>query len=454
MSVSLKFRSLFITFVICSTFLRVESFTPKGRLAHSSVLVEDKLYFFGGAGSGTNIELSQIAREIFYLDVSKPFDIKIPSWTELSNIPFGSIWATVVSNNINNDPNIYLFGGFMVDNDLVDSFSSIIHRFNVNSSTWNIPPVGGISPERRRETKAVNSDGKLYIFGGSSEKYLGSPTIKFFNDMNIFDTVGLSWLIISQVDAPRKRASYTATLLPNGFIVYIGGYEIKENGDITEVDIKQINLYDTNSLTWSLKMAKLSTMIENRSAHSAVLAPDGKIIIYGGSKSVGSIYNHRVVPDIAVLNTRIDPFEWSEPNVTSDVGTVPSLTAHTADLVGNYMIVAFGNITQSNLHPLEQKSSEIYLMDIRNFTWVNAFEIQNTIEHVPIKPNKNTAKPIIIVIATISAIIGTGILSIFGIFIYKWQRSRMECRENLLVIPGSESNNSHNKLPVAAEYKI
>ncbi|CAI2174742.1 4226_t:CDS:2 [Funneliformis geosporum] len=286
MSVSLKFRSLFITFVICSTFLRVESFTPKGRLAHSSVLVEDKLYFFGGAGSGTNIELSQIAREIFYLDVSKPFDIKIPSWTELSNIPFGSIWATVVSNNINNDPNIYLFGGFMVDNDLVDSFSSIIHRFNVNSSTWNIPPVGGISPERRRETKAVNSDGKLYIFGGSSEKYLGSPTIKFFNDMNIFDTVGLSWLIISQVDAPRKRASYTATLLPNGFIVYIG------------------------------------------------------------------------------------------------------------------------------------------------------------------------AKPIIIVIATISAIIGTGILSIFGIFIYKWQRSRMECRENLLVIPGSESNNSHNKLPVAAEYKI
>ncbi|CAI2174747.1 4229_t:CDS:2 [Funneliformis geosporum] len=301
--------------------LRVESFTPKGRLAHSSVLVVDKLYFFGGAGGDTDIELIQIATEVFYLDVTKPFDIKIPPLTRLSNIPFGSVWATVEYNNINNDQNIYLFGGYMLDNYLSDSFNSIIYRFNVNSSTWWIPPVGGTSPERRRDIKAVNSDGKLYIFGGSTNNYLGSPTTKFFNDMIIFDTVGISWSIISSVDAPTQRALYTATLLPNGYIVYIGGYESKENGDITEVDIKQINLFDTNSLTWSLKIANVSSQIDNRAAHTAVL-------------------------------------------------------------------------------------------------------VQIEVENDPIKPNKNIANPIIIVIATISAIVGTGILSICGIFIYRWQRSR------------------------------
>jgi len=45
---------------------------------------------------------------------------------------------------------------------------------------------------------------------------------------------------------------------------------------------------------------------------------------------------------LAVLNTQITPFEWSDPQVSSNIGEFPSLTAHTATLVGNYMIVAFG----------------------------------------------------------------------------------------------------------------
>ncbi|CAG8728187.1 8249_t:CDS:1, partial [Funneliformis mosseae] len=58
------------------------------------------------------------------------------------------------------------------------------------------------------------------------------------------------------------------------------------------------------------------------------------------------------------------------------------------------------NITQSNSNPLAQQNSEIYLMDIRNYTWVNTFA-------EPIKPkNKNTATPVKIAIATICAIIG------------------------------------------------
>ncbi|CAG8554178.1 8638_t:CDS:1 [Funneliformis mosseae] len=118
-----------------------------------------------------------------------------------------------------------------------------------------------------------------------------------------------------------------------------------------------------------------------------------------------------------------------------------------------------GNITQPNSEPSAQKNSEIYLMDIRNFTWVNTFDVQKTTDKIPIKPkNKNTENTIKIVIATICAIIGTGIISICGIFIYRWQRTRRELQDDRhLSIPGtivSESNNSHYKLPVAAEYKI
>jgi len=49
-------------------FLRVESFTPAGRIAHSFVLFGDKLYFFGGANNSY-----LCSNEVFYLDVSKSF---------------------------------------------------------------------------------------------------------------------------------------------------------------------------------------------------------------------------------------------------------------------------------------------------------------------------------------------------------------------------------------------
>jgi len=44
-------------------------------------------------------------------------------------------------------------------------------------------------------------------------------------------------------------------------------------------------------------------------------------------------------PDLAILNTQVNPFEWTVPKI---IGEIPSLRSHTANLVNNYMIVAFG----------------------------------------------------------------------------------------------------------------
>ena len=44
---------------------------------------------------------------------------------------------------------------------------------------------------------------------------------------------------------------------------------------------------------------------------------------------------------LLVLNTTVQPFKWSIPNVDYTPSSVPA-TWHTATLVGNYMIIAFG----------------------------------------------------------------------------------------------------------------
>jgi hypothetical protein len=66
-------------------------------------------------------------------------------------------------------------------------------------------------------------------------------------------------------------------------------------------------------------------------------APNGNIIICGGLNTI----HFQPTPNIAVLNTETESFEWTAPLVSSNI-EVPTLAVHTANLVGDYMIVAFG----------------------------------------------------------------------------------------------------------------
>ncbi|CAB4485695.1 unnamed protein product [Rhizophagus irregularis] len=66
------------------------------------------------------------------------------------------------------------------------------------------------------------------------------------------------------------------------------------------------------------------------------------IIIYGG---INDIYLNPVPDQISVLDTKVNHFTWFTPNIDSAPSTAP-LNGHTATLVGNYMIIAFGmNVT-------------------------------------------------------------------------------------------------------------
>jgi hypothetical protein len=114
---------LFYLFFIIYLFLEIESFTPAGRIAHSSVLVGNKLYFFGGE-NGLSLD------EVFYLDVSRSFNIQDPPWNDLTpsaGMPFRSSYAAVSLSKINNEQTIYLFGGITQDiNTNEDNFVSMV----------------------------------------------------------------------------------------------------------------------------------------------------------------------------------------------------------------------------------------------------------------------------------------------------------------------------------------
>ncbi|RGB29350.1 hypothetical protein C1646_795588 [Rhizophagus diaphanus] len=345
---------VFFLVIILSTEI-CHSITPLERYAQSSVLVDKKLFFFGGS-----LLLSPI-NQILYLDVSKPFNTLDPPF-EILNVttPVRSSFATTFFNPLKNV--IYLFGGIMRNdsNTKINDDRSNLYSFDLETYKWSIPQTNETAPGRKIQMNGVinNKTGKFYVFGGFSGKNNTA-----LGDMNIFDTISSTWLKGSTKGSPPSLIGYTATLLSNRTIVFIGGKELYLN---KLRDINQLALYDTEVDQWTSMIARGITL-GNRYSHSAVLTPDERIIIFGGNTNDLTI---PVLNQLAVLNTKVNPYEWSVPTPALPSSLIISL--HSATLVGNYMFVNFGKTYMKD--ECQKPLPYFYILDIRNFTWVTQYE--------------------------------------------------------------------------------
>ncbi|CAG8851896.1 26123_t:CDS:2, partial [Racocetra persica] len=79
--------------------------------------------------------------------------------------------------------------------------------------------------------------------------------------------------------------------------------------------------------------------ISNRYSHSAILAPNDLIIIYGGT-SEGDL---SAPQQLIALNITSLPYQWIVPTTSylSLYAIPPPLSLHSATLVEKYMIIAF-----------------------------------------------------------------------------------------------------------------
>ncbi|KAF0538901.1 galactose oxidase [Gigaspora margarita] len=396
-------------FVICQD-------VPSPRRQHTSTLVGTRLYFFGGATSST-----RKSNEVWYHDLSSSFNISTPPWHSDVVMPVAYNFGTSCLSPIDNST-VFLIGGrtFIPISATTDYYSYIssVYKFNSKTSQWTTPTINNFNSSfaTRNEIQAViDNNGKIFIFGGTNYDNL---TTLFYNDMNILDTTNMTWSTPIQSQSVLTYLDYTATLLPNGLIVYVGGRS-GSSSNVNLIDMAQIQIFDTKSYTWSAKSASGST-IASRTGHSAVLTQDGNIIIYGGSLQDSSGNPATLFSDIAVLNT--NSWVWSVPSVSGT--SAPPLTRHSAALYKNYMILAFGATSASNLY-----TNDIYILNIQNYTWVAKFNVPTTT--IPPKQppstgnsstdqaNNNFTYLYIGIGIGAGVVILTAVLLIIGFFIYK-----------------------------------
>ncbi|KAF0531629.1 galactose oxidase [Gigaspora margarita] len=352
-----NFQNLCIYFILSFTYSFVIcQDIPEGRSEHASALINDKLYFFGGVTPTTDT-----SNEVFYIDLSSTFDILTLPFKKVSiGIPVGVNLATCVSSPDNSA--IFLIGGRMT------STSTAIYKFDPINLQWTIPIINGFNSSfiRNEINIVIDGKGKSYIFGGTDTK-TGTTTGngQLFYEMSLFDTASLTWSALTLPTDVLPRIDYTATLLPTGFIIYLGGEtRLTPSSASTFTSLNDILIFDIKLLSWSNKTTSGIT-VQPRYGHSAVLSKDGNIIIFGGARGSAQVY-----PDLAVLNT--NTWIWSVPS-NSTVNVPPSLTFHTANLYKIYMIIAFGRKTSQVVVRPYNYSNNIYIFNTATYSWVSSF---------------------------------------------------------------------------------
>ena len=111
-------------------------------------------------------------------------------WESLPNIPFErpdhvAASGTIIDVNGNQQSRIFVFGGFRNPStaaNQVDAYDPVTNEWEVNPPYPDLPVTGGLF----RPSVATDSDGKIYIIGGSSS--LTGPT----KSVHVFDPGGIS----------------------------------------------------------------------------------------------------------------------------------------------------------------------------------------------------------------------------------------------------------------------
>lgn len=151
--------------------------------------------------------------------------------------------------------------------------------YDPNTQLWT--SAGDMNISRREHTATALKNGKVLIIGGQHGGQITSLVETFDPDTNRWDTYGLEggWSDASIMSIPRKN--HTSTLLPDGSVLITGGISRIDTID----DEGPTELLDSAERYFVGGIGKWTTagrMLGKRTGHTASLLPDGRVLVIGG----------------------------------------------------------------------------------------------------------------------------------------------------------------------------
>ena len=140
---------------------------------------------------------------------------------------------------------------------------------DVTTDTWTAAPA---MPTERvaGHTATLLPGGRLLVAGGVKSGGGGTAAA------DLFDPAGATWTSAAPMNV--MRASHAATLLADGRVLVTGGSTVSSAAAKGYVNNTRAEIYDTVANTWT----PTPPMSVARAHHTATLLPDGKVLVVGG----------------------------------------------------------------------------------------------------------------------------------------------------------------------------
>jgi len=168
--------------------------------------------------------------------------------------------------------------------DLGESAQSSAELYN--PSTGSFAAIGTMAQVRAGHTATLLQNGKVLVVGGGSEG--GSPysTGVTSATAELYDPVTHQFAFTGSMATPR--AWHSATLLPNGDVLIVGGIDAVTSQSATTAATAEI--YDTAAGVFTVT----GSMANGRRGHTATLLTDGRVLIAGGNDlATAELYDYK-----------------------------------------------------------------------------------------------------------------------------------------------------------------
>lgn len=226
------------------------------------------------------------------------------------------------------DGNVLIVGGVCDEARLADDLRPqeayrSLSIWDAATGKW-LDTSAALAQARIHHTATLLQDGSVLIVGGQTapESRQGSPSpseevvlasVERVADGKVGDAASMS----------TPRAGHTATLLGDGHLLVVGGYDAR----LSPLDSAE--LYDPATRQWqSLPPLKLG-----RHGHSATLLDDGRVLVVGGQNRLGE-----PVSATEIWNPQADRWEAGAP-------LLAPVVAHSALRLANGDVLVAGGLT-------------------------------------------------------------------------------------------------------------
>jgi N-acetylneuraminic acid mutarotase len=175
-----------------------------------------------------------------------------------------------------------------------------------------------MTTNRSSHTATLLPNGKVLVVGGTVQSGFFPTTL---GTAELFDPVAGTWTPTGSLNVPRS--GHTATLLANGKVLVAGG-SIYDINTFTSTNMPSAEIYDPASGVWS----QVNSMSSPRSGHTSTLLRNGKVLVAGGYSS-----------------NSLDSAELFDPTTGawSAAGTIPGPRgSHSAVLLPNGKVLVAG----------------------------------------------------------------------------------------------------------------